>query len=127
MRAGVALRLLLTLVAATRFAEGAINGSATVVLSDNLHIASFRGNEEIAQAMLDAKWEVDKRDEEGWTPLFLAASRGHVNMTKKLLDAEADPSAKGADGKSPLHASSFEGHEQCTRLLLDAGADVSAR
>ena len=77
---------------------------------------------------------VDRRDEDGMTPLMHAARRGFEDGVRLLLAAQADATARCADGLSVLgHAlccetedlacADFADNAQVVRLLLEAGAD----
>ena len=104
-----------------------------------LHLAAFIGDTNAifalvsssvpaaARALLDAKAEIEAKDNDGKTPLHWAAAEGHEEATRALLNAGAKIEAKGNDGKTPLHWAAVAGHKKTTRALLNAGADRKAK
>jgi len=81
---------------------------------------------------------VNSRDRNFQTPLYLAAQYGHVEIVDFLLDPEKHKlSEKAADPniftnidseiRSPLHIASFYGHSIIVVNLLKYGANVDAR
>ena len=80
--------------------------------------ALYVHNQDIADALLEAKPELD---------VFDAAAAGDVDRLTELLDG--DPDLTGAwseDGYTPLHFAAFFDRGKAVRLLLDRGADVGA-
>lgn len=102
-------------------------------------------NIEVAQHLVDAGADVNARDGEGASALYLAAVEGHDAVVRLLLDHGADVNLPDASGLTPLHAAAdgarllevvAEGEEQgysyventaIVTMLLDAGALVNAR
>lgn len=72
--------------------------------------------------------EVNARQIEGRTPLFLAASMGNSEPTVRLLlDHGADPGLATASGQTPLMAAAARGNVELLGLLADRKADVNAK
>ncbi|KAM7195488.1 ankyrin-2 [Rhypophila sp. PSN 637] len=65
--------------------------------------------------------DIDARDGQQQTPLFLAAGKGHAAAVKILLDAGADPDAEESQGLKPLHEAAKANHADVVRVLLEAG------
>lgn len=97
-------------------------------LSTPLHLAAYRGNQEIVDYLLSRpgllKDPVDKR---GITPLMLAAGAGHTRVLESLIAAGCDPKLKAHDGGSALHRAAAQGHAPAVELLLTAGADPALK
>ena len=67
-------------------------------------------------------YDINARDERGFTPLHGAASYGHVAVVRVLLAQGADTNVKARDGQTPLDAASREGHQAIVALLRQHGA-----
>jgi ankyrin repeat protein len=87
--------------------------------------ASQNGNVEIVKALIDAKANVNVKDEGiGHTPLMRAVDTGHVEIVETLLNAKADPNAKEPDGESVLIMAVKNRNPKIVSALIKAGADV---
>jgi ankyrin repeat protein len=67
---------------------------------------------------------VEIKDVDGETPLFVASSSREAELVRLLLQAGADPNAKAKDGWSALMMATRDGYHQVVEYLLEAGADV---
>lgn len=101
-----------------------------------LHIASIRGNLEIAQFLLDHGADVNAQVVNGLTPLNWATIHDHLAMVKLLLDHCADVNIQESEsyaehnfgyGRTPLMSAVVACNTEIARLLLDNGADVSIK
>lgn len=77
------------------------------------------------QRCLDAGFDANARDEEGWTPLRFAAQLGSPDAVRVLLEASAELGAQDKHGGTPLFGAVFNSRATTVRALLDAGADVN--
>jgi len=69
--------------------------------------------------------ELEKVDEEGWSPLHLAAARGDVKCIDLLLSNGADINKQGGSDKcTPLHVAAAYRRQSTIRLLLKNNADI---
>jgi ankyrin repeat protein len=93
-----------------------------------LHHASYAGNEEAVQFLVDKGANVNARATScSWTPLFLASLSGHTEIVKLLIENGARIDVKDNRGRSPLHhAAALCGKSQAASLLLLKGAAVDA-
>jgi hypothetical protein len=69
--------------------------------------------------------DVDDKDEQGQTALFLAAKQGHVAVVRALAQACVD--AQTNKGSTSLMAAAHKDHPHVTRLLLIAEARSSLK
>lgn len=120
----------------------------------SLHEAARFNNPKVVCALLEAGADIEKRDDEGRTPLCLAALYGAKEALKALIGAGADVNARiehstfaGAQsqqtgllkqviGTTALHLAAAAGrrystpmcpdHLGCAQLLLAAGSNVGA-
>jgi quinoprotein dehydrogenase-associated probable ABC transporter substrate-binding protein len=68
--------------------------------------------------------DVNKPDNQGWTPLISAARQRHDKMVALLIDLGADVN-KSNDDMTALSAAVMRDHVQTVKVLLDKGADMS--
>jgi ankyrin repeat protein len=87
-----------------------------------MHLAAERGDHVRLRSFLSGN--VDARDEEGWTALFLAAINGHLRCVNMLLDAGADVNMV-ANEHTPIMIASLSGHLDVVNALIKARADVN--
>ena len=122
-----------------------------------LHLASRDGTIEVAQVLVTAGAEIDRRNKNGETPIMLAALGGHRSMVEFLLSKEAQINQPGwtallyaatsghisivkilienhayidsspSNGLTPLMMATRGGHIDTVKLLLDEGADASLK
>lgn len=89
-----------------------------------LSYAIESGHEPMARLLLEAKAEVDSRDEYyGQTPLSFAAKSGHKAIVRLLVEAKADAGSRDKYGKTPLVYAARSGHEAVVRLLQEHLSD----
>jgi ankyrin repeat protein len=96
------------------------------------------GDVKLAEALLDAGAEVNRRDADGITPLMQAA-RGrrpnisdpaptdHPEVVELLIKRGADVNAKTDSGFEALFWAARYGHVRTAKVLIDHGADVNAK
>jgi hypothetical protein len=88
-----------------------------------LMMAAFKGQMEIARALLDKGAKVNRT---GWSPLHYAATGGRIELIRLLLDHGADIEARSPNGSTPLMMASRYGSAEAVQMLLRAGADSRA-
>jgi ankyrin repeat protein len=103
-----------------------------------LNSAASQGFVRVVRLLLAEGAELDEKDKDDSTPLYLASANGHAKVVKRLLWAAKSQGAEegsktipsveiaSGGGLTPLIAAATEGHSQVVRLLLDAGADLDA-
>ena len=92
-----------------------------------LHWASYWGNLETVDLLIDAGADPAVADDLGVTPLWTTAERGDVALARKLLDAGADPNAALLSGETSVMTAARAGQTGLVALLLAEGADPNAR
>ena len=90
-----------------------------------LHMAAYRGNYEVAKAMLpDIQDLINTPEEQGFTPLNLALTGEYsAEMIDLLLNYKANPDFPFPDGKTPLIRFSEHGKAEIVAKLLQAGVN----
>ncbi|OTB06936.1 hypothetical protein M426DRAFT_30132, partial [Hypoxylon sp. CI-4A] len=92
-----------------------------------LHRAASRNYVDIVKVLLDAKANVDLKNDDWQTPwLYSAAAGGDIEMVRFLIESGVNPSIKTNFDWAPLHWAAHNGKLDCVRALVDAGADVNA-
>ena len=106
-------------------AHGAdISACTTTMKQTPLHLASQGGHALVVHSLirelatLGRLDQMNSRNKDGETPLFVAVRHGHVSAAANLLQAGADPARRDANEKTPLHAAAEGGSMACLELLL---------
>lgn len=95
-----------------------------------LHIASWRGLDNVAKSLLAAGAKIDACDNDNATALHLAVMQKHSSVVNLLLSRDANPNATTArkdptltavkGGLTPLHIAAYRGYQEIMKTLLDA-------
>jgi ankyrin repeat protein len=92
--------------------------------------AAENGNETIIELLINSgKVDVDSKDNDGPTPLWIAVWYGYEAVVKLLLKTgKVDVDPKDKYGLTPLWIAASNGHEEVVKLLLDTGkVDVNLK
>lgn len=80
--------------------------------------AVYEDRESVVQALLEQPdIQLDARNDQGATALYLAAVQGNEPVSRALLLAGADPLIGDRDGRVPENVAIAAGHENIARLL----------
>ncbi|KAL7274607.1 hypothetical protein RUND412_002487 [Rhizina undulata] len=64
--------------------------------------------------------DINSRNEDGRTPLWIAAYEGHEAILKLFLEKEGvDINCRNKNGRTPLFVAAFKGHKAAVKLLLE--------
>lgn len=91
-----------------------------------LMVASFNGNEAIAELLLERGANAFFVEAAGYTPLHWAAFNGFLRVTQILIGKRVPVNAANRYGWTPLLQASAQGHLQVCEMLIAAGALVTA-
>lgn len=94
----------------------------SIVGSNCLHFAAWRGFKELAQHLLTAGVGVNSKNNYGSTALYFAAYPGHSTILEMLLDAGADVNNMDNYRWTALHSAAGHNRLGAVRLLLHHGA-----
>ena len=89
-----------------------------------LHMASARGHESVARALLDHGAEREKEVETSGTPLQAAARAGHLPIVRLLIEAGVNVDNSSC-GETALSIASSKGHLEVVQELLVVGASIA--
>lgn len=82
--------------------------------------AAREGRQDMLAEFIGAHYDLDTRDEKGYTALILAAYHGHGAAVEQLLAAGADPCAQDRRGNTALMGAIFKGELAIARRLMRA-------
>lgn len=85
-----------------------------------LTAAAFKGEVEIAKALVAAKADVNVANDSGQTSLMFASLAGREKMVEYLLKAGADPLATDKAGNTPSSLAAGQGADKVKKLLEGA-------
>jgi ankyrin repeat protein len=97
-----------------------------VLLSEALMKSAEFGHVHCMQALMESKADIDFRDKDGVTPIYMAAQNGQADTLLMLLEAKADVNAADGHGITPLFKSAARGLSEIVSILLKANPDVNA-
>ncbi len=92
-----------------------------------LHIATGRGDRDMAELLLSNGADVNAQNADGYTPLHLAVELGRDEIARLLIEKGADVNAKDRGGDSPLYMAVVTGDNYMAQLLIDAGANAEMK
>jgi hypothetical protein len=99
----------------------------TTAFAGPIHTAAEKGDLAGVQAELDKGADVNKKDNDGMTPLLIAVTLGHKEIVELLIAKGADVNVAGPFSMTPLHFAAVFGQKEITELLLAECADVDAK
>jgi ankyrin repeat protein len=82
---------------------------------------------DIVKCLVSSGADINLRNKEGRSPLFVASQRGHCAIVKCLLSSGADINLRKKQGRSPLFEASYFGRYDVVKCLLSSGADINLR
>jgi ankyrin repeat protein len=85
------------------------------------------GNVAMLEEIIASKYDLNTRDEKGYTALILAAYHGNEGAVKLLMSAGADPCAADDHGNTALMGAIFKGEIGIARQLLNAKCNPNQR
>ncbi|GLH13787.1 Ankyrin repeat and KH domain-containing protein mask [Gryllus bimaculatus] len=93
-----------------------------------LRLAAIEGHCEVVASLLNHGADVNMKDADGRSTLYVLALENRLPMARFLLEeGGADVESRDSEGRTPLHVSSWQGHVDMVALLLTVGgADVNA-
>jgi ankyrin repeat protein len=96
--------------------------SSTTMDKDSLglsliHLFAIGNCSDGISLVLDAGFDVNETDSQGWTPLHWAAYFGHEEVSQFLVDRAADRGLKDSTGRTAYWISLFVGAKQLNELL----------
>ncbi|WP_042860795.1 ankyrin repeat domain-containing protein [Dickeya sp. NCPPB 3274] len=96
-------------------------------LNQYLWDAARTGNDAVIREFISAGYNLNTRDEKGYTAVILAAYHGHYDTVSLLLDHGADPCQQDNRGNTALMGAAFKGELKIARLLLAAKCNPDTR
>ncbi len=76
---------------------------------------------------LSGGFDVNTRDERGWTPLMISSFNGNEEIAELLIRGGADVHATDKNGYGPMHWAAYNGYHKVVKLLLEKNANPNAQ
>ncbi|KAG9228112.1 ankyrin repeat-containing domain protein [Amylocarpus encephaloides] len=92
-----------------------------------LHFAASGGSDQIVQAILESKVDVNFVDTYGWTALHWACRNGRPKIVLMLRGAGADADRKDINGWTPIDVATFCQNESLAYLFLGDAGEVGLK
>ncbi|KAF7339002.1 hypothetical protein MVEN_01976400 [Mycena venus] len=89
-----------------------------------LHLASKKGNLDIARLLIEHNASVDLATKDGETALHLALEEGHLNIARLLIEHSTSIDQATNDGRTAFHIALLKGHLDIAQLLIAYGTSV---
>jgi len=91
-----------------------------------LSLSCIQERDDLVAELLRNGANVDLKEIDGSTPVFMAASIGNILILKALLEGGADTNVRNNIGQTSLMIAAHSGKVDCTKALLAHGADLKA-
>jgi ankyrin repeat protein len=98
--------------------------SITTLGQDIFDLARSGDADELEAYNLEYPNNLNKENDQGYTPLMLAAYQGNVDAATYLVDHGADLNGESKYG-TPIMAAAIKGNTDIVKLLLSQGADLN--
>ena len=105
-----------------------------------IHLAARSGHKDTIEMLLDHGAEINKKNANNQTPLFLSAANETENMIKNetmnsenlevvqmLIERGADLDAWDIDGFTPIMIAAEKGHKYVVQYLVEKGAKLDIK
>lgn len=123
MRRFVFLVMSLAAAASAIAAPAAVSADPAKVqaqLRDYFFDAAREGRQDMLAEFIHAHYDLNTRDDKGYTALILAAYHGQQPAVEQLLQAGADPCAQDKRGNTALMGAIFKGELAIAKRLMQA-------
>jgi ankyrin repeat protein len=101
------------------------NPQAKEILDQQLLEAIELENHALVEILINAGANVNKANDDGWTPLLKAIIHGNEYIVELLLETKADVNKADSNGMTPLCHAVLNKDKDIVELLLNAKADVN--
>ena len=91
------------------------------------YVAESGNLTKLAKKYLNSKKDLNVKDSEGATLLYVAAESGNIEVVQWLVLQGADVNAKGKFNETALHAAAKNDHARIVQWLVEHGADINAK
>lgn len=86
-----------------------------------------KGDAKLVQLFIDSGINLDRKDDDGRTPLSCAVVNGHEAVVALLLEKGFDPNTRVGDGPTVLDLALEKEYKTIVEILLENGAIISAK
>jgi len=98
------------------------HGAFRIPTHTDLVSASQCGNLDKVRRLIDSGSDIEQRDANGCSALYVAALLGREEIARLLIECGADTDAATDSGSTPLSVSIMKRHDAISKMLLNAGA-----
>ena len=88
-----------------------------IEIRDALHQVAKTGNLDIANLILNNGVNINEKNKDDLTALYIATQNGHLELVKLFLENGADKSISDKDGKTPMDIASEKAYLEIEKLF----------
>ena len=103
-----------------------LNTQSEMTGATALNVAASSGHQVCLKILLDARADLNTKNERGGTALYMACQNKHETCLQMLIEAGADLNEPNRDNSfTALIKAAFEGHTNSLRMLIKGQADLN--
>ncbi|OQR81415.1 kinase, partial [Thraustotheca clavata] len=91
-----------------------------------LHVAAEKGHKKVITYLLDKGMDINRKTDEGRSPLYIAAKHGNAEAVRVLVERGADMESNRKNGRTALVVAAKKGNLEVVQYLVGREANMEA-